>query len=97
MIQGRYFSFTSGSVDANTDLIEKAQTLTGISNIVARKLTLIASGSLAFDINNLGTNSSLFQDTDFLYKLSLDSDDCVVNSFVVKETTGCPVFLALVF
>jgi len=97
MIQGRYFSFSSGSVTAGTDLIASAETLTGISHINARKLTLVASGSLAIDINHLGVDSTLFQDVDLLYKLSLDSDDCLVSSLVVSETSACPVFLAMVF
>jgi len=97
MIQGRYFSFTSGSATANTDLIARAKTLTGISDIVAKKLTLISSGSLAIDINNLGVSSTLFQDTDLYYKLSLDDSDCVISSLKITQTTACPIFLALVF
>lgn len=96
-IAGQYFSFTSGSVDANTDLITKAETLTGIPIINAKKLILITGGSLAFDINGLGTDSTLFLDTDGLYKLSLDANDVVVSSLKVTQTTGCPVFLAMVF
>jgi hypothetical protein len=96
-IQGKYFSFSASSVDAGTDLITSAQTLTGISKIVAKKITLISTGSLALDINNLGVDSSLYQDSDLLYKLSLDSYDCTINSLKVNVTTACPVFLAMVF
>jgi len=96
-IAGTYFSYTSGSVDANTDLITKAETLTGVPTINAKKLTLITGGSLAFDINGLGTDSRLYQDTDGLYKLSLDAGDVIVSSLKISQTTGCPVFLAMVF
>lgn len=96
-IQGRFFSFTSASVSANQDLIARAETLTGISNIVAKKITLISSGSLAIDINGLGVNSTLYQDADLLYKLSLDARDVEVSSLVIGQTSACPVWLALVF
>ena len=96
-IQGKYFSFSASSVDAGTDLITKAKTLTGLTDIVAKKITLISSGSLAIDINDLGVDSTLYQDSDLLYKLSLDNFDCNVRSLVVGETTGSPVFLAMVF
>lgn len=96
MIQGKYISFTSASAEVNTDLISVAKALVGQS-IMAKKLTLVTSGSLAFDINNTGYSSTLYLDTDSLYKLSLDANDVVVSSFVVKETTGCPIFLAMVY
>lgn len=97
MIQGRYYSFTSASVVAGTNLIETVKTRIGNNNLVARKLTLISSGSLAIDINNLGVYSTLYQDVDLLYKLSLGEDDCVISSLVIGETTTSPVFLAMVF
>lgn len=96
MIQGSYFSFTSASVAANTDLMSVASAIVG-KKVIARKLTLIASGSVAIDINNLGVSSTLFQDADNFYKLSLDSDDCVISSLIITETSASPVFLAMVF
>jgi hypothetical protein len=96
-IQGKYFSFSASSVDAGTDLISKAKTLTGFTDIIAKKITLISSGSLSIDINGTGVNSTLYQDSDLLYKLSLDSYDCIVRSLEVKETSASPVFLAMVF
>lgn len=97
MLQGQYYSFSTGSVVAGTDLIEVAETTLNRSNIVARKITLISSGSVALDINNLGTSSTLFQDVDLLYKLSLDGEDCLISSLVITQTTACPIFLAMVF
>lgn len=97
MIQGKYYSFTSGSIGAGTDLIQVAESLTGISNIVAKKITIIAADSILVDINNLGVYSTLFMDSDKYYKLSLDSNDVVVSSLIVGQTTASPVFLAMVF
>jgi hypothetical protein len=97
VIGGNYFSFTSGSSGSGTDLIQRAETLTGMSDIVAKKLTLITSGSLAFRINNVPADSTLFRDTDGLYKLSLDAGDVYVSSLVVTQTSACPVFVAMVF
>jgi hypothetical protein len=97
MIQGKYFSFTSASVGEGIDLIEQAQNLIGIPDIVAKKLTLISSGSLAIDINNLGATSTLYMDTDLNYKLSLGDSDCLVTSLVFVQESASPVFLALVF
>lgn len=94
---GNYFSFTSACVVAGTDLISVAETLTGRSDILAKKLTLISSGSLAIDINGLGVYSTLYADADLLYKLSLGTDDCLVGSLVIRDDSGSPVFLAMVF
>jgi hypothetical protein len=96
-IQGKYYSFTSASVVAGDDLMVKAETALGLSNIVAKKLTLISSGSLAIDINNLGVYSTLYRDADSLYKLSLDGYDCMIDSLKIGETSASPVFLAMVF
>ena len=97
MIQGKYFSFTSASVVAGTDLITTAETLSGQSNIIAKKITIISSGSLAIDINGLGAYSTLYQDADLLYKLSLGENDCVISSLVIGQDSGSPVFVAMVF
>ena len=96
-LYGKYFSFTSASLAAGTDLIAEAERLSGQTGITAKKLTIIASGSLSIDVNNLGANSTLFQDSDLYYKLSLGANDCLVGSLVVGETTASPVFLAMVF
>lgn len=98
MIYGKYFSYTAGSVVAGQDLISLAKTRMGTTdNVSARKMTVIASGSLAFSINGMAASSTLFQDVDLLYKLSLDADDVIVKSFVVNQTSACPVFVAMVF
>jgi len=94
---GNYFSFTSACVVAGTDLITVAETLSGKSNILATKLTLISSGSIAIDINGLGAYSTLYEDADLLYKLSLGDGDCLVGSLIVQGDSASPVFLAMVF
>jgi len=96
MIAGKYFSFTSASVSAGMDLIARAETLAGVSNIVAKKLTLIASDTVTINVNSAGS-STLFQDTDGYFKLSLDSNDIMVSSLIVAQSTASPVFLAMVY
>jgi len=96
-IRGKYFSFTAGSVTAGQDLIARAETLTGEEKIWARKLTLISSGSIRLAINEQDWYSTLYQDADFLYKLSLDDDDCRIDSLIVGDTSACPIFVAMVF
>ena len=96
-IAGQYFSWTSASVVANQDLITLAESKIGLSQIVAKKLTIISSGSLAIDINSLGTDSTLFADADGYYKMSLDSNDCIISSIKIGHTSACPVFVAMVF
>lgn len=97
MIQGRYFSFTTGSLAVDTDLITEAETLTGISNIIAKKLTVICSGSLALDINGLGVDSTFYLDPDSLYKLVLEEGDCLVSSMVLGQTSASPIFVSMIF
>lgn len=95
-IQGNYFSFTSASVVAGDDLITIAQTKSGVSNIVARKMEVISSGSLAFSINDMPT-SYLFPDGNGYYRLSLQAYDVMVSSFAISQTSACPVNVSLVF
>lgn len=97
MIQGKYYAFTSASVDANTDLIVKAETLTAAPNIVAHKLRMISSGSLAFKVNN-NTVSLAFPDSNGrYYVVALQEGDVLVNSLIITQTTACPVFLEIVY
>jgi len=98
MAYGRYFSFTTGSLAAGTDLIAEAETLTGISNIIAKKLTLVCSGSLSLNINGLA-GSTLYLDQDSLYRLALDDGDVLISSLVTVEgaTSASPVFVSMIF
>lgn len=96
-IQGKYFSFTTASAVAGEDLMTKAKALTGETNMTAKKLTLISSGSLSIDVGGWGVYSTLYQDADLLFKLSLDSKDCMINSLVLGQTTASPIFLAMVY
>jgi hypothetical protein len=96
-IAGQYFSWTSASVVAGQDLITIAKARSRATQLIAKKLTIISSGSLAIDINNLGVDSTLFQDADGLFKVSLDSNDCIISSIEIGQTSACPVFVAMVF
>lgn len=96
-IQGKYFSFTSASqIAAGSDLIVIAETTIG-KNVVAKKLSLITSGSISIDINNTGIYSTLYKDTDNLYRLSLDANDCVISSIVLGTTTASPIYLSMIY
>jgi hypothetical protein len=95
-IQGEYFSFTSASSGSNLDLIDRAETLSGKSNIIAKRLELYSSGSLAFKINN-GAESILFKDGTGYYHLLLTDGDVFAKSLVVTQTTACPVFISIVY
>lgn len=97
-ILGRYYSWTAGSgIATGTDIISQAKTRTGVSDLKAKKITLISSGSLAIDINNLGVSSTLYQDTDGLYKLSLGANDCLIGSLKIQAITGCALFVQMIF
>lgn len=95
MIQGKYFSFTSASANAGTDLIEVAESLTG-NSILAKKLSLVTSASIV-NINSSSVNSTLYQDSDGLYRLSFDDNDCLVESLIIVGETGSPVFLSVIY
>jgi len=100
-LHGYYYSFTSASVTAGEDLITTIATKLGgtraTNGIVPKKLTLISSGSIAIDINSLGKYSTLFADTDGLFKLSLDSQDVEIKSMVSQSMSASPIFIAVVF
>jgi hypothetical protein len=97
-LRGKYYSFTSASVSAGEDLVTTLATQVGKTDgIVLKKLTLISSGSLAIDINDLGVYSTLFADADGLYKLALDANDVEIRSLVSQSVSASPVFLAMVF
>jgi hypothetical protein len=95
-IMGKYFSFSASSVAANDDLMVAAEVLTGESNLVAKKITLISSGSQLISINS-GPNSTLYADVDGLYKLSLDGYDVAVSSIKYPQSSASPVFLAMIY
>lgn len=95
-IQGQYFSFTSASVVAGDDLISIAEGKIGVSGIVAKKVDISTSGSLAFSING-GASSTLFKDTDNIYRLSLSAFDIMVGSIVINQTSACPVNVGIIF
>ncbi len=95
-IQGEYFSFSASAAGSGLDLIARAATLSGKSNIVAKRLEIYSSGSLAFKINS-GTESILFKDGTGYYHLILSDGDVFAKSLEVTQTTGCAVFLSIVY
>ncbi len=95
-IQGEYFSFSASATGSGTDLIARAETLSGKSDIIAKRLELYTSGSLAFKING-GAESILFKDETGYYHLKLENGDVFVGKFVVSQTTACAVFISLVY
>jgi hypothetical protein len=96
-IQGKYFSWTSASIIAGQDLISIAKTKLGLTNLIAKQLSIIASGSLAIDIGGVGTDSTLFKGTDNYYRLSIDNNDCSISSATISQTSACPVFVSMIF
>jgi hypothetical protein len=97
-IEGRYYSriFTSGS-DAGSDLMTQVKSDLGISPIVAKKLTYIATGSYMININNSGSYSRLRQDTDGYWKLSLGAWDCAVSSFKIGDSSASGIYLEIIY
>ena len=95
---GKFYSntFTTGSVTGGEDLIAKMETELGITKMNPKKLTYIASGSWAININDTGY-SQLYMDTDGMYKLSLDSFDILVNTFKIQETSASGIWLGVIF
>ena len=96
---GKFYSntFTTGSVTGGEDLIAKVETAIGEPKINVKKLTYIASGSYAIDINNSGVYSQLYEDSDGKYKLSLDANDILVNTFRVQETSASGIWLGVIY
>jgi len=96
---GKYYSntFTTGSVTGGEDLISKIETAVGEPKIMVKKLTYIATGSYGVDINNSGVYSQLFQDSDGYWKLSLDANDVLINTFKIQETSASGIFLAVIY
>ena len=89
--------FTTGSTTGGEDLIAKVETAIGVTKISPKKLTYIASGSWAIDINDSGVYSQLFEDTDGYWKLSLDSNDVLINTFRVQETSASGIWLGVIY
>lgn len=96
-MRGKYFCFTSASLVAGQDIIARAETLTGISPIVAKQITVISSGSLSFDINHLGAYSVLPLSSGSINKLFLSDSDNWISSVVIGEETTNPVIVELIF
>jgi len=100
-IQGQFYSnnITTGSVTGNEDLISDIRTTLGLSNIIAKKLSIRSGGSISVDINNLGTYSTLYETSDSgspLYRLDLDAGDCNVSSLKIKETNAS-VWISIIY
>lgn len=94
-IQGKYYAFTSASSDLNMDLISKAETTLG-RDIIAKRLEIYTSGSLAFKING-GQESVLFKDGTGYYHLLLTDGDVYVSSLVTSQASACPVFVSMIY
>jgi hypothetical protein len=95
-IQGEYYSFSASATGSGTDLIARAETLSEKTDILAKRLEIYSSGSLAFKINN-GAESTLFKDGTGYYHLLLTDGDVYAKSLVVTQTTACAVFVSLVY
>ena len=96
---GKFYSntFTTGSVVGGEDLIAKVETAVGLTKISPKKLTYIATGSYAIQINDTGVYSQLYCDSDGLYKLSLDANDILVNTFRIQETSASGIWLGVIY
>ena len=94
---GRYYSTTLSGCDAEDDLVETIATAVGATKILIKKLTIITAGDISIDINSQGVYSSLFQDADNLYKLSLETGDALIGSMVVESQITSDIFIACIF
>lgn len=95
-IQGEYFSFSASAAGSGLDLIDRAETLSGKTGIIAKRLEIYSSGSLAFKINS-GAESTLFKDGTGYYHLLLTDGDVFASSLVVSQTTACAVFVSMIY
>jgi len=96
---GKFYSntFTTGSVTGGEDLIAKVETNIGATKILVKKLTYIASGSYSIDINSSGSYSALHMNADGEYRIDLDSNDVLVNSLKVLETSASGIWLSVIY
>lgn len=91
---GRFVSFLI-TTTSNQDLIDYVKTTLSVDYLTVKKITVIANGSTTVNINS-GHDSVLFQDLDGLSRLSLDSGDCIIESFIVKES-GLTLWFGLIY
>ncbi len=100
-LQGQYYSttITTGSVTGGEDLISDIKTTLGLTNLVAKKLSLASSGSISIDINGTGVYSTLWKTSDsgsVAYKLDLDGGDCYISSLKINEKSA-PVWIKIIY
>jgi len=100
-IQGRYYSETLTSASANYDLMDifrERLAIPATAPFVAKKVTLISSGSasISVNVNNVG-NATLFENADGNRVLNLDGKDVLVSSLKVVEASASSIFLAIVY
>jgi len=94
-MNGKYYS-SHLTTELAGDLLDLVRTDLGIDNLVVKKMTLITVTNLHIDINDTGFYSSLYPDTDAIYKVSLDSLDVNVSTIRTQEA-GASVFLAIIY
>jgi len=97
-LAGKYYSNTisTGSAVVGQDLFTTIKSDLGLSNVNAKKISLICSGSICIDINNTGFYSPLHLDVSGSYTLNLGEGDVIANSLKVKES-GRNVFISIIY
>jgi len=98
-MSGRYYAESILTVGADQNLITTLRASLGFEStdlFTIKKLTMISSDLFTVDVNNLGSFSDVYVDTDLRYKLSLDYEDVIVSSLVVHEA-AVTVFVAIVY
>lgn len=90
----RYFGKSITTSGADEDLIDTVKTDTGLTQVVAKKVTMLSSAVFTFKMNGDSWANEVYQDSDSIYKVSLV--DVAISSIVIP-TSGKTVFLAIEF
>jgi hypothetical protein len=93
-IQGKWVSKIY-TTTTNQDLIASLRTLTSDTKLVARKMTVIANGTMTFTVNG-GTASDAYVDAASVARVNLDADDIEVNSFIVSQS-GLTLWVGVIY
>jgi hypothetical protein len=93
-IQGKYVSkiYTTTS---SQDIIASLRTLTSDPRLTARKISVIANGTMTFTVNG-GTASDAYVDAASVARVNLDADDVEVNSFIVTQS-GLTLWVGVIY
>lgn len=95
-IAGKYFSGSIVTSSTDEDLIKTLKTLTGENSLTIQKMTLITTSNIHLKVGASNVYSTLYLNADGNYALSLDSNDVLVSTLIIKES-GTSLFIASVY